>query len=227
LAVVRPLPITVHSRAPQKVGALAAVALHVVAGTVLLSHEPSRQAVLAAVPVMVDLITPPRIQPKPVPPVEIPPPPKPKPVAKPAVREPEPPPPVLTTPAEAPAPIAVAPPPPPPPPPPPAPAIVAPAPPVVVPITPPIFTADYLDNPPPAYPTMSRRLGEQGRVVLRVLVNTAGSADEVHVRTSSGHPRLDNAARETVQRWRFVPAKRGAEPVPAWVLIPISFRLEG
>ena len=52
---------------------------------------------------------------------------------------------------------------------------------------PPIFNADYLDNPPPPYPALSRRVGEQGRVVLRVLVNPAGSADEVQVRSSSGH----------------------------------------
>ena len=38
--------------------------------------------------------------------------------------------------------------------------------------------------------------------------------------------RLDDAARATVLRWKFVPARRGSEPVPAWVLIPISFRLE-
>ncbi|MGH8742241.1 MAG: energy transducer TonB, partial [Burkholderiales bacterium] len=94
-------------------------------------------------------------------------------------------------------------------------------------VTPPIFTADYLENPPPAYPAASRRLGEEGRVVLRVLVNAAGGTDEVQIRTSSGHARLDDAARETVRRWRFVPAKRGEQPVPAWVLIPISFRLEG
>jgi periplasmic protein TonB len=227
LAAVRPLSITSSSHAPQRIGALAAVVLHVIAGTVLLSHEPSRQAMLAAVPVMVDLITPPRIEPKPVPPVEIPPPkPRPKPVVKPVIREPDPPP-VLAAPVEAPTPIEVAPPPPPPPPPAPAPVIVAPAPPVVVPVTPPIFAADYLDNPSPPYPVVSRRLGEQGRVVLRVLVNAGGGADQVEVRTSSGHVRLDEAARETVRRWRFVPAKRGEQPVPAWVLIPISFRLEG
>jgi len=97
----------------------------------------------------------------------------------------------------------------------------------VVAVTPPIFAADYLENPPPAYPALSRRLGEEGRVVLRVLVNPAGSADEVQIRTPSGHARLDDAARETVRRWRFVPAKHGATPVPAWVLIPIPFSLEG
>ncbi|MBI2315802.1 MAG: energy transducer TonB [Betaproteobacteria bacterium] len=86
-------------------------------------------------------------------------------------------------------------------------------------ITAPVFSADYLDNPSPAYPAISRRLGEQGRVVLRVLVSAAGLIQEVQVRTSSGHARLDEAARETVHRWRFVPARRGEQPVAAWVLI--------
>jgi protein TonB len=96
-----------------------------------------------------------------------------------------------------------------------------------LPVTPPVFNADYLVNPPPPYPTLSRRKGEEGRVVLRVLVNAAGTAQTVEIRASSGHERLDMAARDTVRRWKFVPARRGAEPVPAWVLVPISFRLEG
>jgi protein TonB len=90
-----------------------------------------------------------------------------------------------------------------------------------------MFDAAYLQNPAPAYPALSRRLGEQGKVVLRVLVSAGGSADEVHVRTSSGSQRLDDTARETVARWKFVPARRDAAPVSAWVLVPISFSLEG
>jgi protein TonB len=97
----------------------------------------------------------------------------------------------------------------------------------VVAVTPPIFNADYLDNPAPRYPPLSRRSREQGRVLLRVLVTPGGSAQEIEVRDSSGHPRLDDAAREAVRQWKFVPAKRGDEPVAAWVLIPVSFKLEG
>ena len=67
---------------------------------------------------------------------------------------------------------------------------------------------------------------EQGRVVLRVLVSRAGSPAQVELRASSGFARLDESALETVRGWKFVPARRGEEPVEAWVLIPISFRLE-
>jgi len=206
-------------RAAQRTGAIVAVALHAVLIAGVLSYQPARSALLAVAPIMVSLVSPPRPEAKA--PVE---PPRPKPVIRPRPKPPEPLP-LVTAPVEAPSPSPVVVPPPPPPPPPAAPAPVVVAPPVVV--TAPIFAADYLDNPAPYYPVLARRAGEQGRVVLRVLVGPAGRADEVEIRTSSGHPRLDESARDTVRRWRFVPAKRGDEPVPAWVLIPVSFRLEG
>jgi protein TonB len=191
--------------------------LHALVVLGLLSYAPARQALLAAAPIIVDLIIPPNVEVKPLePPTEAP---KPKPVAK-AAPLPLEPAPVLAVPAEAPSPATA-----PPAPRVPAPQLLAAADPAA--ITPPVFGADYLENPAPAYPALSRRLGEQGKVMLRVLVNVSGTAAEVQVRNSSGHARLDETARDTVRRWRFVPAKRGPEPVAAWVLIPISFRLEG
>jgi protein TonB len=207
------------SRASQRIGMAVAVALHVGGGAALLAYEPARSALLAAAPIMVSLVTPPQPQVK-----AEPRPSKPKPLVQPRPKPPEPLP-IITAPIEAPSPSPIiVPPPPPPPPPEPAPVVVAPPPPS---ITAPIFAADYLDNPAPPYPALARRAGEQGRVVLRVLVSPSGKADEVEIRTSSGHRRLDESARDTVRRWRFIPAKRGDEAVSAWVLIPISFRLEG
>ena len=100
------------------------------------------------------------------------------------------------------------------------------APPVAAPVTPPRHDAAYLSNPPPRYPPIARRNGEQGRVVLRVLVTIDGQADTVEVRTSSGSERLDRAAVETVRNWRFVPARQGERAVAAWVLVPITFSLD-
>ncbi len=94
------------------------------------------------------------------------------------------------------------------------------------PIVPPSFSAAYLENPPPAYPATSRRLGETGRVVLRVRVGTEGRADAVELATSSGFERLDRAALEAVKRWRFVPARQAGAPVAAWVRVPLSFNLD-
>ncbi|MEX2164491.1 MAG: energy transducer TonB [Sulfuricaulis sp.] len=94
-------------------------------------------------------------------------------------------------------------------------------------ITLPRFNADYLNNPPPVYPTLSRRLGEQGRVMLRALVRADGQPAEIRINRSSGFSRLDRAALEAVRQWRFIPAQQGNTPVPAWVLVPVSFTLEG
>lgn len=90
----------------------------------------------------------------------------------------------------------------------------------------PRFDAAYLQNPEPAYPPLSKRFGEEGRVILRVLVNPEGQPEQVEVRQSSGHARLDQAALGTVKRWRFTPARRGAERLAAWVLVPLSFQLD-
>ncbi|OHC63906.1 MAG: hypothetical protein A3H93_08035 [Rhodocyclales bacterium RIFCSPLOWO2_02_FULL_63_24] len=149
-------------------------------------------------------------------------PPRPKPVERRPTPTPQPI--QLAAPAEAPAPapppIAVA----------PAPTVAAPPapvapPPAAVP-TPPRFDTDYLYNPKPDYPAISRRLGEQGRVLLRVHVASDGTAADVQVQVSSGSPRLDQSALDAVRRWRFVPAKLGKEPIAAWVQVPIAFTLK-
>lgn len=93
--------------------------------------------------------------------------------------------------------------------------------------TPPSFNADYLRNPAPRYPPLARRMGEQGKVVLGVLVSAGGDPAKVEVRTSSGSEVLDEAALDAVKHWRFVPARKGGQPVEAWVLVPITFTLQG
>ena len=89
------------------------------------------------------------------------------------------------------------------------------------------FNAAYLHNPVPDYPSVSRRLGEQGKVLLRVQVTVDGAAGSVALQTSSGSTRLDQAALEAVKKWRFVPAKRGGQAVSASVVVPVSFSIEG
>ena len=86
--------------------------------------------------------------------------------------------------------------------------------------------ADYLQNPKPSYPAMSKRLGEQGRVIVRVLIGVDGSAQKAEIRQSSGFDRLDQAALATTQRWRYVPGKRGGVAEAMWFNVPINFVLE-
>ena len=94
-------------------------------------------------------------------------------------------------------------------------------------VEPPRFGAAYLHNPAPAYPALSRRMGEQGKVLLRVLVTVNGDAETVQVEAGSGSSRLDQAALDSVKKWRFIPAKRNNQPVSAYVLVPVNFSLEG
>lgn len=101
--------------------------------------------------------------------------------------------------------------------------IAAPAPAVQ---TAPRFDADYLDNPAPVYPALSRRSNEEGKVVLRVFVEANGSPSQIEIRTSSGFDRLDKAALAAVSRWKFAPARLGSDSIGAWVLVPIVFSLK-
>jgi protein TonB len=81
-------------------------------------------------------------------------------------------------------------------------------------------------NQKPIYPNMSTRLGEQGTVVLRVLVKADGSAGEVEVKSSSSYPRLDQAAVEAVKTWRFNSAKIDGKAIDEWYQVPIPFKLQ-
>lgn len=93
-------------------------------------------------------------------------------------------------------------------------------------LTAPLYRAAYLDNPRPAYPLAARRRGLEGTVHIDVLVSRDGVAREVRVKTTSGTNDLDESALAAVRRWRFLPARRGAETVEAWITVPIRFQLE-
>lgn len=201
----RPSP----TRQALRFGAILLAHLGLLWGGLELAARPEVREI--ATELMVRLIeTPPEVK-------ELPPPPKPQP------QRPVTPPPIMAAASDAPvtdSTFAVA-------PQPPAPPVVEaiPAPPAPV-VTGARFDADYLSNPKPAYPTASRRLGEEGKVILRVRVSAHGTALEVQVKHSCGFQRLDDAAREAVERWRFVPARRGDEAIDSWVAVPIVFSLQ-
>ena len=90
----------------------------------------------------------------------------------------------------------------------------------------PIHDAAYLQNPKPDYPALSVRRGEQGQVVLNVLIGVDGKAQKAEVAQSSGFERLDAAALATVQRWRYVPGKRSGVPEAMWFKVPLAFVLD-
>jgi protein TonB len=118
------------------------------------------------------------------------------------------------------------------------PAIVAPSPPVqeapprvqAAPVTGPVALGGELsvicaERPPPDYPPTSRRIGEQGRTVIRVELDTDGRIADARIDTRSGSDRLDNAALAAVKRWRCQPARRDGVTVRAIALQPFDFVL--
>jgi protein TonB len=85
--------------------------------------------------------------------------------------------------------------------------------------------ANYLDNPKPVYPPLSRKANEEGKVVLKVLVEPNGLPSRVEISHSSGFDRLDKSAVTAVTRWKFTPARLGSEAVAGWISVPIHFSL--
>ncbi|HQQ64053.1 MAG TPA: energy transducer TonB [Pseudomonadales bacterium] len=88
------------------------------------------------------------------------------------------------------------------------------------------YDADYLDNPAPRYPPLSRRQGEEGTVLLAVHVASDGKPLAIEVKRSSGFGRLDTAARIAAAAWHFVPARQGDAVLASWVEVPVQFSLQ-
>lgn len=91
----------------------------------------------------------------------------------------------------------------------------------------PVVTRDaaYLRNSL-EYPLVSRRNGEQGTVLVKVLVARDGSVLSAELEKSSGSPNLDTAAVRSVRKWHFTPARRGDELIEKEYIVPAVFKLE-
>jgi len=83
------------------------------------------------------------------------------------------------------------------------------------------------ERPPPAYPKLSVRLGEQGKTILLVELDELGRVTNVAIKKKSGFARLDEAAITAVKTWRCNPAKRNGVTVRAVALQPFNFILKG
>jgi protein TonB len=209
LALSRVAP---RAAAPRRAGAAAVVlAAHVFVLVALLSIPAIRAEAPLAEPVRVVLVRPPASTPSPVPtqvaaveaPAPIPVQFAPSPIEIPAFAPPK-----SAAPAEAPVVVT----------------LLAPATDAVE--TPPtIESVSYVREPDVRYPPLSRRMKEQGLVVVRVLIGADGRAASVEVQRSSGHARLDAAACEAVRRAEFRPYLVQGRAVAATALVPIEFSL--
>jgi periplasmic protein TonB len=198
------------------------LAAHVAGAWALLQIDAVREQMAEVAPIFVDFIAPP-----PPPPPSAPPPPRP-------VKAPPPPPKVIAAPpapAAAPA-IFTAPPPPIEAPPPAPPPVVVEAPPPAPPAPPappktiPATSVEYLQAPAPVYPAISRRVGETGRVLIRVEIDASGRARQLQLHRSSGFTRLDEAALNAVRQARFKPYTENGVALVVWTTVPILFELE-
>jgi len=84
----------------------------------------------------------------------------------------------------------------------------------------------YKQNMSPPYPRKARRLGYEGIVMLKVLIDENGRVDDLTVIRSSGHTSLDRAALSAVKKWLFEPGTEGGIKKKMWVKIPVRFDLE-
>ena len=85
--------------------------------------------------------------------------------------------------------------------------------------------AKGLNNPKPPYPLISRRLNEEGKVVLNVCVSLSGLVENLKLEKTSGYQRLDDIAIQTVKKWKFIPAKNQDRDINACYLLPVQFIL--
>lgn len=79
----------------------------------------------------------------------------------------------------------------------------------------------------PAYPSASRKAGQEGTVLLRIEILANGRTGDISVVQSTGYSALDEAAIAAVGKWQFVPAKdlSTGRSVACTTTLPVSFRL--
>ncbi|PID29019.1 MAG: hypothetical protein CSB55_02830 [Candidatus Cloacimonadota bacterium] len=81
---------------------------------------------------------------------------------------------------------------------------------------------------PPVYPDFARKLGLQGKVVVRAEIFEDGSVGAVKIIKSlmDGPGGLDEAAITAVKQWKFQPGENGGKPIACWVTFAVVFNLD-
>lgn len=76
----------------------------------------------------------------------------------------------------------------------------------------------------PKYPELARRRGKEGRVVLRLVIDSEGNLKHADVVEKAGHG-FDEAALEAVRKSTYAPATRAGRPVDCSAILPVRFAL--
>jgi protein TonB len=112
--------------------------------------------------------------------------------------------------------------------PPPAPVAITPAPPPVA--HTPVRMAPVIDAahscPKPPYPMATRRNEETGTVTLKFLIGVDGQVLKSEVESTSGHARLDEAAKNALSQCRFKPGSIDGKPEQSWAKLQYVWKLE-
>ncbi len=88
-----------------------------------------------------------------------------------------------------------------------------------------ISGVEYLQPPYVKYPTVSKRMSEEGELVIRVLINGKGYTERVEMKKSSSSSRLDEATKQAVMRTLFKPYMEDEKALLVFTIVPINFQL--
>jgi len=84
----------------------------------------------------------------------------------------------------------------------------------------------FIHREPPAYPFLARKLGKEGKVVLRVTLDESGGQQRIEV-VVRGEFGFTETTMYSVEKSEFSPARKDGKPVASRVLIPVRFLLKG
>lgn len=95
------------------------------------------------------------------------------------------------------------------------------------------FGGGDLDSPPspatkfpPTYPSALLSKGIGGRVVVSATIDENGQVIATTIKQTSGHPDLDKAAINALNRWKFKPGTKGGRKIKSTALVPFNFEVK-
>ena len=85
---------------------------------------------------------------------------------------------------------------------------------------------ELLERVMPAYPEEARRIGKEGRVILRAVIQPDGTIGDLGVVSTPGFG-FDEEALQAVRQWRYRPGVQHGRPVSVYITIIVEFELTG
>jgi len=96
-----------------------------------------------------------------------------------------------------------------------------------------IFSAGDLDAPvsveirvPPVYPLRARQRRIEGWVRVKILVDAHGRVEQAEIVEAQPAGYFENSVLQCVKKWKLTPPTVGGQPVKAWMVTRIRFKLE-